>query len=154
MIFRKFFNLHCLKPKAAPPTVLADKCESVVKSDSKRKKSNSSNPFFIYLNEFREDLRERGVTPQPSITEAAKMAGARWRQMSNHDKLTYYVWARKNKERKNFLKLREEQLKRNVDERFKKIKIEVPASELRRRKINCRGAQTRAPTNFMFTYIK
>lgn len=59
------------------------------------KLSNSTNPFFIFLQEFRENLKLSGSSKQKDVTA---MAGEKWRQMSNDAKLTYVVWAEKNKQ--------------------------------------------------------
>lgn len=59
----------------------------------------SSNPFFIFLQEFRHELkakRNESINPR----QVTQMAGEKWRQMSNNDKLIYFVWARKNQQQK------------------------------------------------------
>ncbi|XP_037816117.1 high mobility group B protein 2-like [Lucilia sericata] len=62
--------------------------------------SKSSNPFFIFLHEFRQTLKENSSGTSQKVTQVAQMAGEKWRQMSNNDKLLYLVWARKNQQQK------------------------------------------------------
>lgn len=61
--------------------------------------SKASNPFFIFLHEFRQNFKESGIQPLNN-SEVTKLAGERWRQMSTDDKLSYVVWARKNRNQK------------------------------------------------------
>ena len=57
------------------------------------KKPQSS--YFIYMNENRCHLKETiskshpGVTGKDSVTLVAKLAGEKWKSMSNEDKLPY-----------------------------------------------------------------
>lgn len=64
-------------------------------------RSNATNPFFIFLHEFRRNVAERdgGINRLPA-RDITRMAGENWRQMSNDDKLSYIVWARKNQSQK------------------------------------------------------
>ncbi|KAM7344047.1 uncharacterized protein ACRADG_010888 [Cochliomyia hominivorax] len=61
----------------------------------------SSNPFFIFLHEFRYKLNGNLEKPLNPI-KVAQMAGEKWRQMSYEDKFLYGVWARKNQQQKRF----------------------------------------------------
>lgn len=161
MDLTKLFNTNC-KSSPSSNVFIKHECSSTAKN---RKKSNSSNPFFIFLNEFREDLKEKEISLR-SVTELAKIAGKHWRHMSNHEKLTYYVWARKNKEQKAYLNSKQYQLKRDVEEGLEKFEIKVPAvpisprkkifraleSEKIRKKFKMLDSET--PSNLLFTYIK
>ncbi|XP_054738697.1 uncharacterized protein LOC129244841 [Anastrepha obliqua] len=61
-------------------------------------KSKATNPFFIFLHEFRQNLTKRGAIKYMTAKQIACAAGERWRQMSANEKLTYVVWARKNQQ--------------------------------------------------------
>nr|XP_014096549.2 uncharacterized protein LOC106622025 [Bactrocera oleae] len=61
-------------------------------------KSKATNPFFIFLHEFRQNLMKRGAYKHMTAKEIACAAGERWRQMSSDEKLNYVVWARKNQQ--------------------------------------------------------
>ncbi|XP_017466670.1 PREDICTED: uncharacterized protein LOC108359348 [Rhagoletis zephyria] len=67
-------------------------------SSSGDTKSKATNPFFIFLHEFRQNLAKRGAIKQMTAKQIACAAGSRWRQMSPDEKLTYVVWARKNQQ--------------------------------------------------------
>lgn len=72
-------------------------------SESKEQKqrepprSKPANPFFIFMGEFRQELKDLNILPAKSV-EVAELAGERWGQMSNSDKLSYTVWARRNQD--------------------------------------------------------
>lgn len=66
--------------------------------NSDNPKSKATNPFFVFLHEFRQNLMKRGAYKQMTAKEIACAAGERWRQMSSDEKLNYVVWARKNQQ--------------------------------------------------------
>ncbi|XP_011192707.3 uncharacterized protein LOC105218675 [Zeugodacus cucurbitae] len=65
---------------------------------AEKQKSRATNPFFVFLHEFRQNLMKRGAYKHMSAKEIACAAGERWRQMSSDEKLNYVVWARKNQQ--------------------------------------------------------
>ncbi|XP_019895548.1 uncharacterized protein LOC109614465 [Musca domestica] len=56
----------------------------------------SANPFMLFMTDYRDELAKRGVRNVPA-SEISKMAGENWRSMSPKEKLSYQVWASKNK---------------------------------------------------------
>lgn len=54
------------------------------------------NPFFLFLAEFRQHLKNIGQ--RYKVTDETKLAGKQWRQMSANEKLIYVTWAKKNRE--------------------------------------------------------
>lgn len=73
---------------------------------SKRKpRSLATNPFLIFLQDYRQYTVNRGIDKINSAQLACK-AGAEWRQMTPEDKLSYIVWARKNKSINEFKRLK------------------------------------------------
>uniref|UniRef100_W8AX04 HMG box domain-containing protein n=1 Tax=Ceratitis capitata TaxID=7213 RepID=W8AX04_CERCA len=64
-------------------------------------KSKATNPFFIFLHEFRQNLMKRGTYKTMTGKQICCAAGERWRQMSADEKLNYIVWARKNQQQRD-----------------------------------------------------
>ncbi|XP_039958012.1 HMG1/2-like protein [Bactrocera tryoni] len=76
----------------------SDEANSHAADSSDKPKSKATNPFFIFLHEFRQNLMKRGAYKHMTAKEIACAAGERWRQMSSDEKLNYVVWARKNQQ--------------------------------------------------------
>ncbi|XP_064536730.1 uncharacterized protein LOC135427204 [Drosophila montana] len=55
------------------------------------------NPYFVFLAQFRENLKSRGLT-NIKATTVAQMAGKKWRQMSDAQKAIYSGIAQRNRE--------------------------------------------------------
>lgn len=90
------------------------------KSSFSHRKSYT-NPFFLFLAEFRQHLKKSGFNCK--CTEQTKLAGRQWRQMSASEKLTYVTWARKNRELKK-LEEKQEKVEHN------KLKVLMPPEPL------------------------
>ncbi|KAI8128453.1 High mobility group B protein 2 [Lucilia cuprina] len=85
--------------------------------------SKSTNPFFIFLHEFRQTLKENSSGSTEKVTQIARKAGEKWRQMSNNDKLLYFVWARKNKQQKFYeINKYQNKVKKNIRKLRKSMK--------------------------------
>uniref|UniRef100_A0A1B0AA05 HMG box domain-containing protein n=1 Tax=Glossina pallidipes TaxID=7398 RepID=A0A1B0AA05_GLOPL len=71
-------------------------------------KSRPINTFFVFLQEFRQQLKNSGFTSIPS-QKISRLAGQRWRNMSVDEKLPYKIWARRNREQ-----LREQEMLKEI----------------------------------------
>lgn len=94
--------------------------------------STSSNAFFIFLHEYRKILKENSTETNNAV-QTAQMAGEKWRQMANDEKLIYFVWARKNQQQKKFvmkrIQERTESLKRKQIKNQSKPHFVMPGQQ-------------------------
>ncbi|XP_041632893.1 uncharacterized protein [Drosophila kikkawai] len=61
-----------------------------------RSPNGSVNPYFVFLCEFRKNLKKRGVL-NLKPTSVAKIAGRKWREMTPAQKWVYIETAKTNK---------------------------------------------------------
>uniref|UniRef100_A0A1A9V2Q9 HMG box domain-containing protein n=1 Tax=Glossina austeni TaxID=7395 RepID=A0A1A9V2Q9_GLOAU len=94
---------------------------SADKGEKRETKSKPTNTFFVFLQEYRQQLKDAGFTGIPS-PKICQLAGQRWRKMSNDQKLPYKIWARRNREQLREGKMRKEIQKLNLENRIKKVR--------------------------------
>ncbi|XP_041450182.1 high mobility group B protein 2 [Drosophila obscura] len=59
--------------------------------------SRAINPYFVFLDQFRDNLRKLGIKNiKPTVV--AKMCGQKWREMSDAQKSVYIEKAKNNRE--------------------------------------------------------
>ncbi|KAI9577656.1 hypothetical protein GQX74_013350 [Glossina fuscipes] len=95
--------------------------ESADKREESETKSRPRNTFFVFLQEYRRELKNAGFTGLPA-TKISQLAGQRWRKMSDDQKLPYKIWARRNREQLKEYEMQKEIRKLNLKNRIKKIR--------------------------------